>query len=142
MYHCPPPYPDPYFAALISAGEWMEMERDDDYLRELLQGFEASDSWMHSSTLTLAGEAERFKRHFHILLLVDAGLMAPMREVPGAFRITNSGHDFLALTRQNDAWEATKAAVRNLRGASVQMLLRVAEGYAMARLREMGVPLE
>lgn len=127
------------FWALVDAG--IPMERDDDYLRELLLEFEGSDTWEHVSVLAIGDRSERLKRHYHVLLLVDGGLMAPLDEKARTFRITNQGHDFLAATRQNEAWEATKNASRHIGGASVQMLARIAEGYARQKLAELGVPL-
>lgn len=132
------PYDDPSFGYLLGGDP---LERDDDYLRELLQEMEAGSDWTHLSVLTMSASEEGRKRHFHILLLVDAGLMASMGEKMQSFRITNAGHDFLALTRRNDAWEAAKAATRHLGGASVQMLYRAAEGYARQKLAEFGIPL-
>jgi hypothetical protein len=118
------------------------MERNDDYLRSLLLELEASDDWMHLSVLTSGSDEAENERHFHIMLLVDAGLMAPMSAKMQTFRITNSGHDFLALTRQSERWEAAKSAVRHIGGASIQMLYRAAEGLARQKLIEMGVPLQ
>lgn len=132
------PYADPSFEALLMGDH---MERDDDYLRELLQEMEAADEWMHASLLAISSEPDELKRHFHILLLVDAGFLAPMTEAAHTFRITNAGHDFLALSRSNVAWEVAKTAVRHLGGASVQMLYRALEGYAMHKMAEAGVLL-
>lgn len=137
--HCPPPHDDPSFGLLLAGG--FELQRDDDYLRALLQEMEQSDEWMHLSGLYSSMTAEDAKRHFHVLLLVDAGFLAPMKAGGSAFRITNTGHDFLALTRKSETWEATKAASKHLGGASLQMLYRVAEGYARNKLAELGIPL-
>lgn len=123
------------FSLLLEGG--IELERDDDYLRELLLELVSSDSWLHSSPMSLA-DAEAQKRRFHILLLVDAGLMAEHGKL---FRITNQGHDFIALTREEKAWTMTKAAVKHIGGASIQMLYRAAEGYALQKLAGAGVPI-
>lgn len=136
---CFPPVDPASFWTLVDAE--IPMERDDDYLRELLLEFEGSDSWEHTSVLPTSGKLERMKRHYHVLLLVDGGLMAPLDGKARTFRITNQGHDFLAATRQSEAWEATKKASRHIGGASVQMLARIAEGYARQKLTELGVPL-
>lgn len=118
-----------------------EMRRDDDYLRELLLGFEGSDDWMHMSALTINASTDQMRRHFHVLMMVDAGCLMPLSADSSSFRITNAGHDFLALTRKNEAWEATKAAAKGVGGASLHLLYRAAEGYAMQKLKEVGVPL-
>ncbi len=136
---CAAPHDDPSFGLILAGG--FELQRDDDYLRGLLQEMERSDQWMHLSALMLSMSEEDAKRHYHVLLLVDAGFLAPMKPGGSAYRITNTGHDFLALTRKNDAWEATKSAAGHLGGASLQMLYRVAEGYAKQKLAELGIPM-
>lgn len=115
------------------------MVRDDDYMRELLLELEASPDWSHLSYLAQDSDAAAFRRHYHVLLLVDAGLLAPTSFGATSYRITNAGHDFIAVTRQNEAWEATKAATRHMGGASVQMLYRVAEALAINGLKAAGV---
>lgn len=130
---------DETFWALIQKGT--DMKRDDDYLRELLLELEAGDDWMHLSVQTLGDSAEEAKRHFHILMLMDAGFLAPMTAKMQTFRITNTGHDFLAMIRSDDAWSKVKATGSKLGGASVQMLYRIAEGYARQKLADLGVPL-
>lgn len=127
------------FQVLILGG--LKMHRDDDFLRALLQEMEASDQWMHLSAIHLSSPPEEMKRHFHIQLLVDAGMLAAMKSGSSAYRITNAGHDFLGVTRQQEVWEAAKAGVRHLGGASVQMLYRVAEGYARQKLADLGIPI-
>jgi Hypothetical protein (DUF2513). len=115
------------------------MKRDDDYMRQLLLDIEASDDWYFHNTLGSADDAEADKSHFHVMLLVDAGFLA--RFGNDTYRITNAGHDLLALTRRNEAWEATKKAAGHVGGASLQMLLRVAEGLARQKLAELGIPI-
>lgn len=136
---CAAPAFDESFFLLISRG--FAVQRDDDYARELLREMEASDQWMHVSVLTSSSGPDGLKRHFHVLLLVDAGFLAPMTEKGGTFRITSAGHDFLTMTRQAAAWEAIKAVGRNLGGASLQMLYRIGEGIARQKLAELGLPV-
>lgn len=115
------------------------MTRDDDYLRALLIEFEASDHWVHHISGSQMSAEAAHRRHYHILLLVDAGLMASVNGTGSPYRITNQGHDFLAVTRKSEAWEATKAATKHMGGASVQMLYRVAESLARQKLVEIGI---
>lgn len=134
---CFTPQPMPCFDRIVSMG--IEMQRDDDYLRKLMQEFEADEDWRVLVSDRIKSTPDEAKRHYHITLLVDAGFMT---HVGGqAYRLTNAAHDFLAMTRQDEAWEATKAVGRRLGGASLQMLYRVAEGYAKQKLGEWGVPL-
>lgn len=135
---------DRSFWRLIQSGR--EMRRDDDYLRALLMKLEAEDDWQYLFSLGSREEDdpqadEEEREYYHLLLLVDAGFVARSGSEGECYRITNAGHDFLALIRQGDAWEATKAGARHLGGASLQMLYRIAEGYARQKLAELGVPL-
>lgn len=115
------------------------MERNDDYLRKLLLDMVSSNEWLHMSD-TMSGLEDEDFRYFHMLLLRDAGFVEEMQS--DVFRVTNAGHDFVALTRENATWSAVKTAVSHLSGASVQMLYRVAENMARQKLKEFGVPLE
>lgn len=54
------------------------------------------------------------------------------------YRITNAGHDFLAHTRQSDAWEAIKAISGRLGGAGVGVMARVAEAYIIQKAVDLG----
>lgn len=133
------PVRDPAFRAILGGGE--EMVRDDDYLRQLMQEFEAEEEWRHFTTIgDLSPSPSENKRNYHVLLLVDAGFMASIPGDGPPYRITNTGHDFLSLTRKSETWEATKAGVRKLGGSSVQMLFRVAEGLAYQQLEKLGIP--
>lgn len=115
------------------------MKRDDDFLRALLLECEASDNWRVVDARTMAQSPEREKRSYHIMLLEDAGMMTQVGD--GVYRLTNYGHDFLEMTRKNEAWEATKAGAQRLGGASLRMLYGIAEGYARQKLEELGIPL-
>lgn len=42
---------------------------------------------------------------------------------------------------RNEAWQAVKDATRHMKGASIQMLYRAAEGMAVQALRDLGVPM-
>lgn len=127
---------DRSFWKLVQGGR--EMQRDDDYLRELLMKLEAQEDWQY---LFIVESDEDEREFYHLILLADAGLLERWGKHGECFRITNAGHDFLAMTRQSEAWAATKAGVRHLGGASVQMLYKVAEGYARQKLAEFGVPI-
>jgi len=127
------------YPAMVAERRVAAMVRDDDYLRELLLSFEAARDWRFVTSMILDPSSEDFKRDYHIRLLADAGLMVQMNEY--TFRMTSAGHDFIALTRSNEAWEATKNGVKHVAGVTIQMLFRVAEGYAVEKLRSFGVPI-
>lgn len=130
---------DESFWVLIQMGA--KVKRDDDYIRALLLEMEASAEWLHISALTMGASEDEVRKHFHMRLLADAGMLEESGKSGGVFRITNAGHDFLALIRKNENWEATKNVAANMGGASIQMLYRIAEGYAKQKLAEFGIPI-
>ena len=107
------------------------MRRDDDYIRELLREFEAAPDYLVLSVLTLAGGEEQRKRHYHIGLLCDAGLMVQINE--HAFRMTSQGHDFLDAIRNDTIWNRTKAGAAEIGGATLSMLGDIAVAYLKQR---------
>lgn len=115
------------------------MRRDDDYLRNMLIEMSDSDEWLfQSSTFKNASEHDA-KRHYHILLAQDAGLMAEIDHQ--VYRMTSQGHDFVAAIRRSETWEVAKSAAAQVGGASLHLLWQVAEGYARGKLAQMGVPM-
>lgn len=134
---CSPEMGVPSFWHLVWAEQ--EMQRDDDYLRALLQQIETGPEWVVISGIDLEPDEAEAKEYYHLLLLHDAGYLAEIQR--DVFRITNAGYDFLAVTRESAAWEAAKGATRHLGGASIQMLYRVAEGFARQKLADLGIPM-
>lgn len=130
---------DQSFWLLVQMGT--TMQRDDDYLRELMLEMEASPDWLHVSALAIHSSQEQLRKHYHMRLLADAGMLEESGRSGGVFRITNTGHDFLAMIRKNENWEATKETARQLGGASIQMLYRIAEGLVRQKLVDMGFPI-
>lgn len=124
------------FWRIIQKGAYMR--RDDDYLRELLFKLEANEGWNY---IFSSDTEEDDREYYHLMLLADADLLEQSGSFGESWRITNAGHDFIALTRQNEAWAKVKAASAKIGGGSVQMLVRIAEGYARQKLTELGIPL-
>lgn len=116
------------------------LERNDDMIRQILLDIEAQPDPLYLMPLYHGMPDEERTRYYHMRLLVDAGMLAETGKNGGVFRITNAGHDFLAVTRQNEAWQAIKAGGAKLGGASLQMLFQIGEGYARQKLAELGVP--
>ena len=127
---------DETFWRMIQKGA--EMRRDDDYLRELLFKLEADEGWNY---IFSPDTEEEEREYYHLMLLADADLLERSGTFGEMWRITNAGHDFIALTRRNEAWEKVKGAGARIGGASVQILYRIAEGYARQKLTELGIPL-
>ena len=117
------------------------LQRDDDYMRDLLRGMESSDDWLHDCHIDDSATDQDLLKYYHLRLMADAGLLEETGKYGGVFRIRSQGHDFLAITRDEGAWRHVKAAVGPLKGATIKMLISIAEGYAKAKLSAMGMPL-
>lgn len=123
------------------------MQRDVNYMRDLLAEFEASDECVHIVNLgyTRDRTPEIERRYYHVLLLVDAGLMdncVEGREMdPGIFRMTNAGHEFINLTRENEVWEQAKTVASRFGGHNIQMLCRIAADIARQKTTKMGISM-
>lgn len=115
------------------------MKRDDDYLRSLIVEIQDSDRWIVMSDLTHSSDEDDFRRHFHILMLVDAGLVAPFSRA--TYRLTDAGQTFAAQVRDDGAWSRIKAAANAATGHSVALLADIARAYALDALKRWGVPL-
>lgn len=102
--------------------------------------FEASDDGVLEHFSDEDEPEEEFdRRYFHILCLVDAGLMTNMG--PGQFRMTNAGHDFCAAIRDDTIWTATKQASAKVSGVGLSMLKDIGLAYLRRALIDSGVPL-
>ncbi len=118
------------------------MIRDNDYLREILIKMEVADGYkFNGPSRVMAPSPEEARYNYHLLLLIDAGLVSPMDPQMNTVRMTGQGHDFLAATRRSEAWEAVKEQAAKIPGASVGMLAKIAEGYVIAKARELGLPI-
>lgn len=126
--------------AVLAMTAWgMMMQKDDDLARQVLLDIEADPDPIHIFAIASgASEADRI-RYYHMRLLVDAGFLEETGRHGGTFRITNAGHDFLALTRDGENWAGVKKVAGTIKGATLRMLGQIAEQLAMAKLREMGL---
>lgn len=109
------------------------MKRNDDLLRDMLLRLEA----LPAGTTTLSGEF-KFETHDrvtvgeHALLLLDAGLVVgrdiSTKAGPAAVivRLTNHGHDFLRVIREDTVWRRTKRVLAPVGGASLDIIKSVA----------------
>ena len=71
--------------------------------------------------------AEVLKRHQHAELLCDAGFLLAVRE--GVYRMTNQGHDYLAVVRSDTIWKKTKSASAELGGVTLGIMKDMAVAY-------------
>lgn len=117
------------------------MQRDDDLLRKLMLEMEASPKPLHLFPLVLDADSEYLRKHYHLRLLADEGLLEETGARGGAFRMTMKGHDFVVVTRSDPIWEKTKAAAAQVSGFSISFLKDVATGYIRQEAIKLGIPL-
>ena len=103
------------------------MRRDDDYIRQLLLDIEASDELYFLAGLTMSMAAEEQKKHQHAELMCDVGFLAAVND--GVYRMTNHGHDYLAVIRNETIWAKTKKGASKIGGASLGIMKDIAVAY-------------
>ena len=103
------------------------MKRNDDMLRELLLAAEASEK----AAIVIAPHQQspilERQRHFHALLLCDAGYMEQTSK--DVFRLTAQGYDFLDAIRSETRWKKTKEAAEDAGGMALGMMKDLALAY-------------
>jgi hypothetical protein len=117
------------------------MKRDDEYLRGLLIDFEESDDDIHLVAEYMRMPLEERKKLYHVRLACDAGLMVESGD--SVYRLTNSGHDYIAAVRNEGVWQQTKAVVAETGGsATLDLLKQLAIGFLKTKIeKHTGVPL-
>ena len=103
------------------------MRRDDDYIRQMLLDIEASSELYMVAPLHMSMTADEEKKHQHAELLCDAGLLAAVNK--GVYRMTNQGHDYLTVIRDQTVWAKTKSGAAAIGGASLGILKDLAIAY-------------
>ena len=120
------------------------MKRDDDLLRQILLSSEEKEDFVIKATKSLNPPAGERARLYHLELLCDAGLMAKLSENSGNsyYRMTNTGHDYLAAIRSNTVWQKTKDGAAQVGGMTLGMMRDLAIAYAKQEIREkLGIDL-
>lgn len=110
------------------------MQRDMNYLRELLTELVESDEWLHPIGLFDAPDECDSKRDYHVRLLCQEGFLE--RTQPGIYMVCSRGHDFLSFSAEKTIWEKAKATVAHLKNPSLTMLTNVAEAIAMKQINK------
>ena len=110
------------------------MTRDDEFARKLLFRMEEQPgySFLNVETLDLMDQTERYNP----LLLKDAGLVAQDTDMAHSFRLTNNGHDFIAVTRNDTVWGRVKDTAASAGGGTLKMLGDIAEHLAKTKRAE------
>lgn len=111
------------------------MKRDDDFLRQMLLNFEASEKTTFIDPLHLQSPPDELKLSYHMSLAVDAGLLTTVGR--GTVRMTNTGHDYLDAIRNEGIWKQTKAAIAETGGsATLEILKTLATGFLRKKLSQ------
>jgi len=87
------------------------MQRDDDFLRELLFKIEEAKHGLGCPPIMGATDEELKKLH-HLRLLCDQGYIS--EEHAHVFRLTSAGHDHINAVRDPGTWEKTKEQIAKL----------------------------
>ncbi len=109
---------------LLAGG--VTLKRDNDLLRRIMFEIEAQDDPIYEFGTAKDETREARLRYFHLRLLVDAGFLEETGQHGGCFRMTNQGHDFLALVRKDTFWEQVKETAASLPGAGIAIIRDVA----------------
>lgn len=110
------------------------MKRDMDLVRELLLKLEAEPFDGNLWSLDPDGLGIGGRTHediaYHLVLLIDGGLLDGERELSGGFvarKLTWAGHDFLDSVRDPKIWRTTKERVKEAGGFTIEILTNVAK---------------
>lgn len=114
-----------------------EMKRDDDMVRALLDEIEADLEPLYDYPLVMGMSPANRVKYFHLQLLVDAGYLEEQHD--GMFRMTNSGHDFMAAIRDDTIWNEVKRRASQVPGAGINLIGEIAFAYVREKARELGV---
>lgn len=104
-----------------------EMKRDDDLIRKLMLELEADPEPVVHKFMGAGASPEAEREYYHLLLLADAGYLEVSGRYRDAFRITNAGHDFLAVLASDGIWAKARAKA-----------LEVTPRYGLKLLAEIG----
>jgi hypothetical protein len=112
------------------------VKRDNDLIRELLIEIEEHEGSRYHLILGDDSDAEDYRRHYHLELMADAGLVEISGTYDTTFRLTNYGHDFIEAIRDDNAWEAVKGAANKAGGVSLSLLADIGVALLKAKAAE------
>jgi hypothetical protein len=127
------------------------MQRDMDYVRDLLLKIEGASADIDSSDLldAKATKDEVDKLNYHLVLLIDEAGFAKgidAHSMQGkhwlSVSLTWKGHEFLDTIRDPDIWRETKAGAKKVGSSAVEFLWELAKGYAkQLAKKELGIDI-
>lgn len=113
--------------------------RDVDFSLQVLRDLEDSPDWVVIHAVHSSSSDEDRTRYAHLQMLRDAGMVEETGgKFGGAWRITNAGHDFLAITRSPERWRAIKAAAQAGGLATLRAMLAIGEKMGIDALKAAG----
>lgn len=108
------------------------MQRDDEYIRDLLFEIEEQDDYLMLIPQTLNSDR---KKIYHAQLLCDSGYMIQISDA--GYRLTSQGHDFISSIRDEGIWNKTKAAVAETGGnVTLEVLKSLAYGFLKKKISD------
>ncbi len=115
-------------------------KRDDDFLREMMLGFEASNETIFIIGGVMGMPPEEQKKEYHVKLACDAGFMLETNR--GVYRLTSQGHDYIDAIRSDTVWDKTKEGASKVGGFSLGMMRDLAIAYVKQEAAEkLGIQL-
>ena len=109
------------------------MQRDDEYIRDLLFEIEQQDDYLILIPQTFNASVADRKKLYHVQLLCDSGYMIQISDA--GYRLTSQGHDFISSIRDEGIWNKTKAAVAATGGnATLEVIKSLASGFLKKKI--------
>lgn len=117
-----------------------DMKRDDDLIRKLMLDLEADPEPIRIVPVGAGLSEEREREYYHLLLLADAGYLEVSGEFQDVFRITNAGHDFLAVLANETIWTKARAkAAEAVPRYGLKLLAEIGTEMIRQALRDKGL---
>lgn len=111
------------------------MQRDNDYIRELLLEIENCDKTILIFPKTMGMSNNAAKKWYHLQLLCDSGYLVEVNE--SAYRLTAEGHDFIESIRDYGIWNQIKSAIAQTGGsATLELIKCIGLGYIKQKLSQ------
>ncbi len=109
------------------------MQRDNDYIRELLFELESQNDYLLLHPQTLGASLASRKKSYHLQLLCDAGYLTQLTD--SGFRMTSQGHDLIESIRDEGIWQTTKKKVAETGGnATFEIIQSLALGLLKTKI--------
>ncbi len=127
----------------------MRLERDMDFIRELLLKIEAGQTHFNTMSSSTAralmidldapvSDEDADKLAYHLKLLEEGGIITVGHRSGGGDvmvdAITWAGHDFLDNVKDSEVWAKTKAGANAMGGAAFDVMTALAKGFLKKKL--------